>query len=320
MGGEVNRLQAQYQRLYLRFDPPAQGTDAQPSQDPSDQHPAQSTDQPDQPVRALVLALRKPADWDTLAPLWRGVQTDWAWPAPAIAVNGADAFELWFSLAQPVPRAEAAALLHQLCQRYLPNVKPERLPRWPSLHAAALAAPLSAALSAPLSAPLSASLPALPALPAPEAGRIPALHPDTGRWSAFVAPDLPAVFGDDPSLDFPPNEDAQAELLSRLGSIQPDDWRAALAALQPAQAVASVAPVALPVVPAVAGAVTVVSAVPPVPPPVAAPAMEAAHAVSPHHAALVGPYEDPRQFLRDVMNDSSVPLALRLEAAKALLG
>jgi hypothetical protein len=265
----MNRLQAQYQRLYLPHTTVAPGT--------ATVHPSHPEPPCEDTVRASVLALRKPADWDTLAPLWRGVQADLAWPAPAIAVNGVDAFELWFSLAQPVPRAEAAALLHHLCLRYLPNVKPERLRCWPSRDAAAL--------------------------PAPQPGRIPALHPETGRWSAFVAPDLPAVFGDDPSLDFPPGEDAQAELLSRLGSIQPDGWQAAVVDLQSA---AAVAPVASLVVPAV--------------PTVAAPATETAHAASPHHAALVGPYEDPRQFLRDVMNDSSVGLALRLEAAKALLG
>lgn len=245
----TTRLQDQYQRLYLPPAAVASGADT---------------------VRALVLALRQPADWDTLAPLWRGVQADLAWPAPAIAVNGADAFELWFSLAQPVPRTQAAAVLRQLCQRYLPSVKPDRLPCWPSQAAAAL--------------------------PAPEAGRIPALHPTTGRWSAFVAPDLPAVFGDDPSLDFPPNEDAQAELLSRLGCIQPSDWQAAVAAMQPANAVA------------------------PALHPVAASAVDPAQAASPHPAALAGPYEDPRQFLRDVMNTTNAPLALRLEAAKALLG
>ena len=271
----MNRLPAQYQRLYLPQAAVAPGT--------ATAHPSHPEPPAEETVRALVLALRKPADWDTLAPLWRGVQTDLAWPAPAIAVNGVDAFELWFSLAQPVPRAEATALLHHLCLRYLPGVKPERLPRWPSLNATAL--------------------------PAPQPGRIPALHPDTGRWSAFVAPDLPAVFGDDPSLDFPPSEDAQAELLSRLGCIQPDDWQAAVAALQAVRADAAVAPAGVEAAPRA-----------PALRPVAASTGETAHAASPHHAALVGPYEDPRQFLRDVMNDSSVGLALRLEAARALLG
>jgi hypothetical protein len=224
-------------------------------------------------VRALVLALGQPADWATLAPVWRGVQTELNWPAPAIAVNGVDAFELWFSLAQPVPVAEAVAVLQGLQQRYLPSVKPERVKLWPRADAT----------------------------PWP-AARIPAQHAPE-HWSAFVAPDLAAVFdGDNPSLDFQPGEDAQAELLSRLRCMQPDEWRAALLQLKPAPARAAEPAGVAPEQVALAWA------------PAAAPAP------TQHHTALVGPYEDPRQFLRDVMNDSSAPLALRLEAAKALLG
>lgn len=248
----MDRLQTQYQRLYL---PPTAvagvpgliGVDAR--------------------VRALVLALRGPADWDVLSPVWRGVQADLALPAPAIAVNGVDAFELWFSLAEPVPLAEASAFLQGLRQRYLAEVKPARLPLWPGTDAATTP-------------------------PQPHAARIPALHPDTGRWSAFVAPDLPAVFGDDPSLDFQPGEDAQAELLSRLTSITQTEWQAALAQLRPVAAV-------------------------PVPAPAAVPALPPA--ASPTHNALNGPYQDPRRFLLDVMNDPTVALALRIDAAKALL-
>lgn len=225
-------------------------------------------------VRALVLALRGPADWETLSPLWRGVQADLAWPAPAIAVNGCDAFELWVSLAQPVPLGEAVAVGGGLCRRYLAGVKPQRLSIWPDLGE---------------SGDLGASG-AAAELPAPRLGRVPALHPDTGRWSAFVAPDLPAVFGDDPSLDFPPSEDAQAELLSRLVSVTAPAWQDAVLALQPlstagvAQGVAPTAPDA-----------------------------------GQRSCAGPGLCTDPQRFLLDVMNDSSVALALRIEAAKALL-
>ena len=223
----MTRLQTEYQRLYL---PPVASAD--------------SADVPgligtDGRVRTLVLALSRPADWDALSPLWRGVQSDLELPAPAIAVNGVDAFELWFSLAEPVPVAEAAAFLQGLRLRYLADVKPARLRLWPD-----------------------AVVPS--ASPGPS--RIPALHPATGRWSAFVAPDLPAVFGDDPSLDVQPVDDAQAEQLGRLASIPPDAWQAALAQLQ------AVAPAAAGVVPAPAAL--------PVQPP----------AASPSHTALNGPY------------------------------
>lgn len=251
----MTRLQTQYQRLYQ---PPA--TESTTGASGLIGHGGE--------VRALVLALGKPADWAALSPVWRGVQADLALPAPAIAVNGVDAFELWFSLAQPVPVSEAVAFLVGLHQRYLADLKPGRVKLWPTADATPWPAP-----------------------------RVPALHaPD--RWSAFVAPDLAAVFGgDDPSLDFQPGEDAQAELLSRLHGIQPDDWQAALQQLQPAVPVADSA------------ASTRVAPAAPV----------AAVESAPLPVALAGIYQDPRQFLRDVMNDPGVALALRIEAAKALL-
>lgn len=245
----MTRLQTQYQRLYQL---PATDSTA-------------GLIGPGGEVRALVLALGKPADWAALSPVWRGVQADLALPAPAIAVNGVDAFELWFSLAQPVVVTEAVVFLQVLHQRYLAGLKPDRVKLWPTADATPWPAPT------------------IPAQHAPE------------RWSAFVAPDLAAVFGgDDPSLDFQPGEDAQAELLSRLHCIQPDDWQAALRQLQvkvPDTHLAASKPVA---------PVTAIES-------------------SPHPVALAGPYQDPRQFLRDVMNDPAVALALRIDAAKALL-
>src|SRR3990167_829686 len=254
----MTRLHTEYQRLYLH---PGAGVD--------DTAHLRLTDS-DGRVRAMVLALGHPADWATLSPVWRGVQAELALPAPAIAVNGVDAFELWFSLAQPVSAAEAAAFLQGLRQRYLAGVKPGRLRMLP--------------------APDASAPPAVQA-----AAWVPALQAATGQWSAFVAPDLAAVFGDAPSLDFQPGNDAQAELLSRLASTPPDAFEAALAQLQPA------APQQAPAAPAPSE-------------PVAPPAPG-----GPAHAALAGPYQDPQSFLRDVMNDPTVALALRIEAAKALL-
>lgn len=103
-----------------------------------------------------------------------------------------------------------------------------------------------------------------------------------GQWSAFVAPDLAPIFADTPWLDIPPSPEGQADLLSRVRRIKPVDWRAALARLRPA---------------------------PPVP---AAPVVSAAP--SPGRTQ-----QDPRRFLLDVMNDQTVALDLRIEAAKALL-
>ncbi|MFM6985663.1 MAG: hypothetical protein ACKOXQ_03425 [Hydrogenophaga sp.] len=228
--------------------------------------PAEPSVVPDE-VRAFVLALHSPADWAALAPLWRGVQADFDWPEPAIAVNGSDAFELWFALADPMPRAEAAELLTQLQRRYLADVRADRLRAWP----AADAAP-------PVCPPFAAG---------PE------------RWAAFVSPDLPAVFGDDPALDFEPGADAQADLMARLRPITATLLCRARAVMTPAEKPAP------PTLPAAAAQ------------PATAPA--ATPAASSTGTITLGQYNDPRAFLLSVMNDPATPLALRIEAAKGLL-
>jgi hypothetical protein len=212
----VSRLQAELQRLY----------GAEPG------HAG-----PDGRVRAMVLGLARPANWDALDRVWQGVQGDLELPAPAVAVSGVDGYQLWFSLAEPLPAAEATAFLELLRGRYLADVARERI----AIQASDAAAP-----------------------PAQVADR---------RWSAFVAQDLAGLFTDEPWLDMPPGDDAQADLLSRLKSMQPDDFQQAQARLTPA-------------------------------------ALQAAAAAE---------RLDPRRFLLDVMNDRSVELQLRIEAAKALL-
>lgn len=211
-------------------------------------------------VRALVLALGPPADWPTLSTVWHAVQNDWGLPAPGIAVDGRGAFQLWFSLTQAVPLAEAHAFLGALCQQHLGEIPPQRLTLWPELdgrHAL------------------------------PDVGT----QVQAEQWSAFVSPDLAPVFADTPWLDIPPNPEGQAELLSRLRSITPEAWgvvQARLLAQSQAEAQAHM----------------------PSPSPSQAPQAT----VSTHDHD-----HDPRRFLLGVMNDASAPLALRIEAAKALL-
>lgn len=215
----MTRLQSEIRRLYGT--PPGEGDTA---------------------VRALVLELVRPADWPRLAQVWQGVQADLGWPAPAIAVNGVDGYQLWFSLAQPLPPAEAQHLLDHLCRRYLADIAPERLRR------------------------VAGNPPTVPRQVAAD------------TWSAFVASDLAAVFAETPWLDLPPGEDAQAELLGRLSPIAAKDLLALLAAPE-----AQAAPAAN-----------------------AAPAPRASD-------------DEARQFLLSVMRDPAVELALRIDAAKALL-
>ena len=111
---------------------------------------------------------------------------------------------------------------------------------------------------------------------------VPAEQDGTGLWSAFVAPDLAAVMDDEPWLDLPPNADGQAALLAGLHSVQPGDIDKAMRALQPAP-------------------------------------VQQAQALGQLAASSAAPGSDPGSFLLSVMNDPGAPLALRVEAAKALL-
>jgi hypothetical protein len=125
---------------------------------------------------------------------------------------------------------------------------------------------------------------------------VPAQQEAGDRWSAFVAPDLAPVFAEEPWLDVPPNPDGQSQLLARLQSIPQTDFLAAMERLRPAPM--------------------------PVERPTATrPAAQVDHAAGPTspRPASGGAGQDPRRFLLDVMNDESVALGLRIEAAKALL-
>jgi hypothetical protein len=192
-------------------------------------------------VRGPVLELLRPLGWETIGRVWEGVQVDLGLPAPAIAVSGTDACQLWFSLAEGTAVSETQAFLEGLRTRYLADIAPERLRLAPG-----------------------GVSPLPPAAVAPE------------RWSAFVAPDLAPLFVDEPWLDQPPGADAQAELLSRVQPATPEAFARALAKLAPAAAASGT------------GRPTTGDA-------------------------------DPRRFLLSVMQDPSVDLRLRIEAAKALL-
>lgn len=195
----MNRLLAQWQRLFLTTDAAVQAGMAPALQDATGR------------TRALLIELSRPADWPALAALWYGVQQDLRLPAPAIAVSGAAGFQLWFALAAPLEPAQGLALLEALCTRYLPDVAPQRL------HLQAGAQVLAGA---------TGGRPAIPLPPQPQAA------PD--QWSAFVSQDLAPVFADSPWLDIEPGVDAQADVLASLVCVSPEALQQAQAALAPA--------------------------------------------------------------------------------------
>ena len=125
---------------------------------------------------------------------------------------------------------------------------------------------------------------------------LPPVERAPGRWSAFVAPNLATLFEDEPWLDLPPGPDAQADLLSRLDSTKPDHLKRALEQLRHVDTPAS-------------------AQAPPVL--VGANGTEAGQTHTPPAAAANSAH--PRRFLLEIMNDRTIELHLRIEAAKALL-
>ena len=257
----MNRLQAELRRLYLVSNPSDEGTSSEDS----------GLISPDGVVRAMVLELARPADWNALSVVWQGVQADLALPAPAIAVSGADGFQLWFSLSEPVSAAEARRFLESLRLHYLANIAPGRIDMRPSVDVSSSGH-------------------------AQHAKMVPALWTETGRWSAFIAPDLAAVFADEPWLDICPSADAQADVLSRLGSIKAADFQTVLSRLSAAAKTnTSHAPLAAN---EIGGCKDDVEPTPVTPP---------------------GNSPNPKRFLLEVMGDKAIELHLRIQAAQALL-
>ncbi len=132
----------------------------------------------------------------------------------------------------------------------------------------------------------SAAHPELHARPVPALQR-----GEEGNWSAFVAPDLAPVFADTPWLDIPPSEEGQAELLRRLQPVSPAAFEAAWQQLGGQGVRASGRP--------------------------EAEAPQAPHAGA--ATAASGAAGEAQAFLLQVMRDEGVALALRIEAARALL-
>jgi hypothetical protein len=227
------------------------------------------------PGRAMVLSFGRSVPWADVAAVWAGVQDEWGWPAPGIAIDGRQGYQLWFSVAAAVPAEMRRQAMGRLLQTLLPrSLPPERVQ---PVRDACQPWPQAQGGTVPASVPQ-----ALPAANAPA-------DADGERWSAFVARDLAPVFEGSPWLDLSPSPEGQADLLSRLAHIEPADFEAVARPMDP------------PLMPAE----------PAEPAPSASPVGASG---TPHPAT-----DDPRAFLLRVMNDPQVSMALRIQAASALL-
>lgn len=236
-------------------------------------------------VRALVMELKGAASWEALAKVWQGVQLELDLPAPAIAVSGVDGLQLWFSLAHPVAVWRAHAFLEFLRQRFLAEVEPGRVRLMPAAHASFQRQDLHAAL-------------------------VPAHQESSGNWSAFLASDLVPVFAETPWLDIPPNEEGQAGLLRTCAVTAQTTFEAAFDRLVRAgHALQCNAPLR-----ATDGSCAE-----------SAEAEDVGAADTGLDVASTSPVSgtdaraDAQRFLLQVMHDTAVAMALRIEAARSLL-
>lgn len=226
------------------------------------------------------------AESEWVSRVWTWVQAQAGLPAPAIAVDGTEGWLLCFALPSTRSADEALLVLRQLIREGLHQV-------------GVTVSPADAAAWRftrwPVDSPTDARHDAWP-VPREVA-------PD--RWSAFVAPDLVPVFAESPWLDCAPSEDGQATLLSRLVPIPADPWARWLAASSRDAADALADQNSGGDVPGQPAPHLGVS-----PRSLGAPAPPSSGAVT---------ADGPRAFLLSVMNDPSVDMALRIEAARVLL-
>ena len=142
--------------------------------------------------------------WDLLCSVANALQTELSLTAPAVSIASDGGFCLWLSLAAPTPMARVTTFLRLLQAAYFPEMA-----------------------LAPDQASVLAALP-------------PCLEHGSGKWAAFIHPDLGASFADGSGLEMAPPLAGQAALLERLHSISDTQLLHAIATLQHAQGVAPV--------------------------------------------------------------------------------
>ena len=215
-------------------------------------------------VRTLGLEFHRSGDWPVVAGLLEALQDGLDLPLPAVSVAGLAGFRLWFSLDEPLPREAAQRFLALLSRQYLTAIPAHQLARYPGDHEVM---------------PL-----------------VPALHPESGKWSAFIDPTMGSMFVDEAGLEMAPNMDRQADILLACKSIKTADFQRALQTLVELDASVET------------------------PPDLVSGGASRSADQTPRSTFDAGrKHDDPVSFLLAVMNESSVDIRERIEAAKALL-
>lgn len=186
----MNTLDSELQRLY-RLDAPSRAESS--GLDPIVENGM---------TRAMVVSFLEAKDWQQVAGLYQAVQGDLQLPAPGVSVSGNSGYQLWFSLADPIPQEQARAFLSLLQARYLADIQEKNL-----------------------SSNLETEHPSTLAFP-------PRQHGTSGKWSAFIDPSMGDMFVEEPGLEMAPNMARQADRLAALESISPVDFAKALLLLQ----------------------------------------------------------------------------------------
>ena len=153
-------------------------------------------------TRVIVITFDKLAEgddaqhWTLLCTVANALQSELNLPAPAVSISGAHGYRLWLSLAASVPTAVVQQFTQLLRAAYFPTV--------------------------PLAADTALAPVELP----------PCLHPETGRWAAFINPGLGASFAEESGLEMLPPYAGQTALLESLKSISEVQLSHAMTLLQ----------------------------------------------------------------------------------------
>lgn len=207
----TQRLLSELRRLFLLPDAPATGLAALERQLAGGEAALPAFIDAQGRVRLMAVGLhgvsrgQGDAHCAALLQLGKALIEDLLLPEAAFSVNGREGYDLWLSLAEPVPAGEAREFLSLLQEAYLPDLPAVRLRPGGEGDAGA----------------------ADQGVPLP-----PALHPATALWSVFIAPGLAPSFSEEAGIDLPPNLDKQAELLARLEPVSVAAFREALGRLR----------------------------------------------------------------------------------------